>query len=273
MLRLRLQAGVQPDILDRERRSATLRSARARSCPRPRSAAYMLIASCCTAGEHAFPGPGWRAGSRVRLRRSRRLSVRRWRARFTTRRSFAARRTGGGEPSAGRWSGLKKGRARLRRDPETTRNERLKSRGCELARRTFGRGSEQRSAADGSPRGRRRGTLGQTPRPDLPVRGEESIPGGRDCCDELRTWMEGDERDRRLISGEFGGGGCARLARRKRRPPARPRRGCFDARAPGVRSGGEVSPAPSAAFGWSPGGVARSGLRIAEHPIRGNGVC
>ena len=194
MLRLRLQAGVQPDILDRERRAATLRSARATSCPRPRSAAYMLIASCCTAGEHAFPGSGWRAGSRVRLRRSRRLSVRRWRARFTKRGSFAARRTGGGEPSAGRWSGLKKRRARLRRDPETTRNERLKSRGCELVRRMFGRSGEQQSAAIGSRRGCRRGT----PRPDLPVREEESIPDGHACCGELRVWMEGDERDRHL---------------------------------------------------------------------------
>ena len=58
----------------------------------------------------------------------------------------------------------------------------------------FGRSGEQQSAANGSRRGCRRGT----PRPDLPVREEESIPDGHACCGELWVWMEGDERDRHL---------------------------------------------------------------------------
>ncbi len=158
------------------------------------------------------------------------------------------------------------------RAAETPENESLESRSRRFARELFGRRSERRPAATGRRRGRRQGTSshGRTRRPELPVREEESLPDGRTCPDCGKVWVSNGWKDTEIVETR-----TVTYVRRTEaaapglRMPAgkggrRPGPGAAVSEYPvwslrlGERPGGEVRPAPSAAFGLPRAGPART---------------
>ncbi len=155
---------------------------------------------------------------------------------------------------------------------ETAENESLKSRSRKFARELFGRRSERQPAATGRRRGRSQGTLshGRTPHPELPVREEESIPDERTCPDCGKAWISNGWKDAELVEVEV----AAHVRRTEAAAPdlylptgkggCRPGSGAAVSEHSvrsfrlGVRPGGEVRPAPSAAFGLPRAGPARA---------------
>ncbi len=152
---------------------------------------------------------------------------------------------------------LRKRRRASAAKPEAAAVESVKARNRRLTRDLYGRSSERPPTASGGRRGRRSGTPshGRTPFPDLPVREEDSVPDDRKCKDCGKAWVSNGYNETyvleyRIAFGMFDDLRPTCTCGQEREVPA-PERVFHPIRSVrlGVRPGGEVWPAPSAAFG------------------------
>ncbi len=152
---------------------------------------------------------------------------------------------------------LRKRRRASPAKPEAAAVESVKARNRRLARDLYGRSSERPPAASGGRRGRRSGTPshGRTPFPDLPVREEDSVPDDRKCKDCGKAWVSNGYNETYVLEYRIAFGGFDDLrpactCGQEKEVPA-PERVFHPIRSVrlGVRPGGEVRAASSAAFG------------------------